>query len=84
MSQSGKQSEEWRKAPVLHVTLLVPLQVVISQDMKADLYWIGFLQTLSFHVSIAEELALNFKGFRSNFFLLFYENIMSQNISVST
>jgi hypothetical protein len=34
-SQPGKQSEEWRKAPVLHVTPLVPLQVVISQDIEA-------------------------------------------------
>jgi len=38
MSQPGKQSEEWRKAPVLHVTPLVPLQIVISQDVKAALY----------------------------------------------
>ena len=30
MSQQGKQSEEGRKAPVLHITPLVPLQVVIS------------------------------------------------------
>jgi len=48
MSQPGKQSEEWRKAPVLHATPLVLLQIVISQDMKSDLYWIGFLQTLFF------------------------------------
>jgi len=38
--------------------------------MKADLYWIGFLQTLSFRVSIVEEMAVNFEGFRSNFLLL--------------
>jgi len=83
MSQPGKESEEWRKAPVLHVKPLVPLQVIISQDMKADLYWTGFLQTLSFHVSTVEEMAVNFNGFRSNI-LLFYENIVFQNISVST
>jgi len=69
MSQPGKQSEEWRKVPVLHVTPLVQIQVVISQDMKADLYWIGFLQTLFFHVSLhVEEMAVNFKGFSSIFF----------------
>lgn len=68
MSQPGKQNEEWRKAPVLYVRPLVLLQVVISQDMKADLYWIGFLETLFFDVSIVEEMAVNFKGFRSNFF----------------
>lgn len=83
MSQPGKQSEEWRKAPVLHVTPLVPLQVVISQDIKAALYEIGFLQTLSFHICIVEEMAVNFKDFRSKF-LLFYENIMFQNINDST
>jgi hypothetical protein len=58
----------------LALTPLVPVQVVISQDMKADFYWIGFLQTLSFRVSIVEEIAVDFKSFRSNF-LLFHENI---------
>jgi len=69
MSQPGKQDEEWRKAPVLHVTPLVPLQVITAQDMKDDFYWMGFLQTLSFHVSIVEEMAVNFKEFRSNRYL---------------
>jgi hypothetical protein len=70
MSQPGKQIEECRKAPVFYVTTLVPLQVVISQDMKTDLYWIGFLQTLSFRVRVVEEMAVNFKGFLSNFLIL--------------
>ena len=82
MFQPGKQSEEWRKAPVLHITPLVPLQVVISQDMKAGLYWTGFLQTLSFHVSIVEEMAVKFKGVRSN--ILLFMRISCFKISVFT
>lgn len=69
MSQPGQQNEEWRKAAVPHVTLLVPLQVTISQDMKVEIYCFGFLQTYSFHICIVEEMAVNVKGFRSIFLI---------------
>jgi hypothetical protein len=84
MSQPGQQNEEWRKAAVPHVTLLVPLQVTISQDMKADIYCFGFLQTLSFHICIVEEMAVNVKGFRSNVLIFYAKIIMFQNFSFST